>query len=291
MGLRKFLFFRVDDPESRRFKQLWSLDGLERIIGRPLAPEQALLCDFKGKSTLGEKYLDALLDLYQNPAEALKRVDPKSLDTEVVHYLSRVFSLCPGGLCDSVKHHESGQYYAKQFAHRKARVMVGYSERMYFVVDEFLNGVREDEPAVGDIEFSEATNYKAKGKFDVDVVPAPLADPKVANGVKMLAWVDVLTVSAACDETVREDAMNLIHFFNDAAFTRELLVPEFGQAPRYLLPARASLYADETLTNAAPLYTRFYSIMKNSVAITGPNLNQKLRDIGKNIDKEGFSVR
>lgn len=285
-----FLFFRVDDPESDRFRQLWSLDGLERILGRLMAQEPALLIDLKGKSTLGEKYLDALLDLYQDPVEALQHVKPSAPNAEILRSLARVFALCPNGLCDSNKHHEFGQYYARQFAHRKARVMIGYSEQMHFVVDEFLHGVREDEPAIGVIQFSESDGYAPKGVLDVNVVPAPLANPPLTNAIKMLAWVDVLTVSAASDGTTRQDAMNLIHFFNSVDFTRDLLVPEYGHAPRYLLPARVSLYTDPKITNAAPLYPHFFTIMKDAVSLTSPNLNEKLRDIGKQIDKAGFPV-
>lgn len=285
-----FLFFRRDDPERSRFEKLSSLDGLERILGRPFAQEQGLLVDLDGKSTLGEKYLDAVLDAYQTPDEALKHVSSASPDAGAIRSLNRLFALCPGGLCDSEKHHDSDQFYAKQFAHRKARALIGYSERMYYVVDENINGVREDEAAVGSISFvwnDTTKTYQPTGNYDVDVVSAPLAD----NGSKMLAWVDVLTLRNGLDQQKRQDALELIRFFNSEKFTAEILVPELGNAPRYLLPARNSLYTNPALLQAAPLYKKFHQIMEQSVSLTGRNLNNELRNIGKDLKKSGFTPR
>jgi thiamine pyridinylase len=285
-----FLFFRKDDPERSKFEKLFSLDGMERIIGRPASQEQGLLVDMQGKSTLGEKYLDAVLDIYRDPNEALKHISSASPDIEAVRSLTRLFSLCPGGLCDSEKHHNSDQFYAKQFAHRKSRVLIGYSERMYYVVDEFINGVREDEAAVGSISFplNDATKtYDPVGVYDVDAVSAPLAD----TGSKGLAWVDVLTIRVGLDPQKRKDALELITFFNSEKFTAELLIPAFGSAPRYLLPARNSLYNNRGILQAAPLYAKFHEVMKQSVALTAPKLNDKLRAIGKVLAGSGFSPR
>jgi thiamine pyridinylase len=285
-----FLFFRKDDPERSRFERLVSLDGLERIIGRPASQEQGLLVDMQGKSTLGEKYLDAVLDIYQTPHEALKHVSSAAPDIGAISSLNRLFALCPGGLCDSEKHHDSGQFYAKQFAHRKSRALIGYSERMYYVVDEFINGVREDEAAVGSISFiwnDTIKTYDPVGVYDVDAVSAPSAD----NGSKALAWVDVLTIRTGLDQQRTKDAQELISFFNSEKFTAELLIPAFGSAPRYLLPARNSLYTNRGLLQAAPLYTKFHEVMKQSVSLTAPRLNDELRTIGKELVKSGFSPR
>jgi len=273
-----FMFFRADDPERNRLRNVRSLDSLERIIGRPLDPGQSVLSDFKGKSTLGEKYLDALLDVYQDEEQLMDRLAADEPDTKALQGLSRLFALCPGGLCDSQKHHNTA-YYAKQFAHRKARVFIGYSERLFFVADEYLNGVREDEPAVGVV-----------GKSDIDIAPAPLAVTDTSkNGTISLAWVDVLSVSKSCKGEARRDAENLIKFFNDEEFTKCLLIPARGQAPRYLLPARSSLYGAPDLLAVAPLYTSFFEIMTNSISVTAPGLNEKLRSIGEFIDSKGFS--
>ncbi len=271
-----FIFFRKDDPEHERFSAIDSLDDLERIIGRPTGASGALMLDLRGSSTLGEKYLDALLDTYIDPIETLKRVDPDEIDATSLKSLNRLFALSPGGLCDSDKHHEFGQYYARQFGHRKARAMIGYSERMHFVVDHFLHGVREDEPAVGKIRWTwddESSSYVAVGADDVNVVAATMSD----KGSTMLSWVDVLCIRKGLARQTRKDAISFIEFFNDPALTAELLVPDHGHAPRYLLPAKLSVYDNERVLQAAPLYARFRSIMTNGVSLSGPDLNEKLR--------------
>ena len=68
--------------------------------------------------------------------------------------------------------------------------MIGYSERMHFVVDQYLHGVREDEPAVGRIRWTwsdEDRQYIAEGTGDVAVSEtygtavhwgSPVSDPR-----------------------------------------------------------------------------------------------------------------
>ncbi len=282
-----FIYFRKDDPEYDRFKAIDSLEDLERILGRPSGSSSALMLDLRGSSTLGEKYLDALLDTYVDPVETLKRVDPCKLDQSALASLNRLFSLSPGGLCDSDKHHEFGQYYARQFGHRKARAMIGYSERMHFVVDHYLHGVREDEPAVGRIKWTwndAIGRYVAHGFDDVDVVPATMSD----KGSTMLSWVDALCIRKGVTGQTKNDAVAFIQFFNAEKLTAEVLTPEYGHAPRYLLPARLAVYEDKSLLQAAPLYARFRQVMHKGISLRGRKLNDKLRKIGKAIETAGF---
>lgn len=284
-----FLFYRREDPERARFDAVRSLDGLERILGRPGTLDQGLLIDLRGSSTLGEKYLDAMVDAYQEPGPVVERLAGGSPDPMALTSLSRLFALCPGGLCDSEKHHEFGQYYAREFARHGARALVGYSERMHFVVDEYLHGVREGERSVGEISYvwnDDAGTYDVHGAYDVDAVAAPLAD----GGEQMLAWVDVLSVGRGVAGQRLTDALAFIEFFNDEALTVDLLVPEFGEAPRYLLPARRRIYEDPVLLQAAPLYARFYEIMLDAVTVSALGLNDNLRTLGRGIEEEGFPL-
>ena len=278
-----FLFFRKDDPENGGFVKATTLDALEGIIGRAADYRQGLLTDLKGSSSLGEKYLDAVVDRYQTPEKALQHAHPDTIEQTAVTSLARLFRMCPGGLCDSVKHHDYSGYYARQFAHRNARALIGYSERMYFVVDEFLNGVREDEPGIGRIAFDE---YGAVGTDDVDAIGAPLDD----SNSRMLAWVDVLTIRAGMDDRRKRDAEAFVAFVASEEFNTAALLPEWGTAPRYLLPARATLYTSPKLLRAAPLYSKFRQIMESAVTVTGPKLNENLREIGKKIDQQVFPL-
>jgi thiamine pyridinylase len=277
-----FLFFRKDDPERGRFEKLRSLADLERVLGRPLSEHQSLLVDLRGKSTLGEKFLDAMLDTYGTPEAVLKKLDAKTPDAEALKSLDRLFALCPGGLCDSDKHHEFSPFYAHQFAERKARAFVGYSERLFFVIDHYLNGIREDQPAVGKFGWDETGD--PAGTDDIGVVPATLGD----KASRTLTWVDILSLRAGMDDQKKKDALAFIDFFNSEAFMLASLLPEYGHAPRYLLPARSATFSNKKLTTAAPLYPRFYEIMKDGVTMTAPDLNGKLRSVGKVIEERGF---
>lgn len=279
-----FLFFRNDDPEKGRFEKIRSLNALERLIGRPASEQQTMLVDLRGKSTLGEKFLDAMIDLYGTPDEAIRRIDPANPDPDALKALDRLFGLCPGGLCDSDKHHEFSPFYARQFAERRARAFVGYSERLHFVIEHGLNGIREDQPSVGRLRWDENT-YEAIGSDDIGVVPATLSD----TGSTMLTWVDVLSLRSGMAEQTRKDAISFIEFFNSEEFMTTALVPQYGHAPRYLLPARISLYSNASLVKAAPLYPKFLEIMKSGVTATGLGLNEKLRAVGKAIEDRGFT--
>jgi thiamine pyridinylase len=284
-----FLFFRADDPEVEKFETLCTLDGLERLLGRPTADSDALLADLRGKSTLGEEYLDSVLDTFGDAQQALNHTDPNAPEMDAVKALSRLFLLTPGGLCDSDKHHKFGQFYARQFARRKTRAYMAYSEQLYYTVDETLHGIADGQPSVGGVhfDFDNTNGYTVRGDDDIKAIGAPLAD----SGSHMLAWVDVLVLRTGLEGQSREDALALIDYYNSEMFTLSVLLPQVGEAPRYLMPARASIFTNSVLLRAAPLYQTFLKVMSNATALTGPGLNDRLRAIGKKIENDGFSPR
>ncbi|MBF0407460.1 MAG: hypothetical protein HQM10_08900 [Candidatus Riflebacteria bacterium] len=267
------IFFRKDDPDHEKFEKLTSLNGLELIIGNSPSKGQGLLANMKGRSTIGGKYLDAMLDIYQTPDKTLKHVFCPTPDVLAINSLKRLSALRTGD-------DNSDKCNAKHFAHRKSRALLGYSEHMYYVVDEFINGISSDEAAVGSFSFvfndTKQINEPV-GAWDIDVVSAPMAD----NGSKPLARVDALTIRSGVDSAKRRDALELISFFNSEKFTAKLLIPEFGNAPRYLLPARNSLYTNPDLLRAAPLYSKFHEIMKHSITLSASKLCEKIRTISK----------
>ena len=268
-----FLFFGKSDPERKRFEACDTLLELEQIIGSPTSPSESLLVDLRGSSTLGEKYFDAVLDKHKTAAIALKFTTVKNIEPDAVKALNRLFRLTPGGLCDSDFHHDNGQFYAREFSRHNARALIGYSERMHYVVDEYLHGIREGKPSRG--------NNKAQ---NVGIVSAPLSD----SGSTMLSWVDSLVVREGLTDVQTQDAIKLIEFYTSFKTNKGLLIPEWGEAPRYLLPARRALYSDSDVLDGAPLYERFYQIVRKATAITGPALNQNLRLIGAKIENDGF---
>ncbi|HEY3899595.1 MAG TPA: extracellular solute-binding protein [Chthoniobacter sp.] len=277
-----FLLFRRDDPDAPKLKQAKTLKQVEEIFGHPADEKQALMTDLMGKSGLGEMYLHRLLDEYQTVDEALKHLQPT--DQPSVKAVRRLFDLCPGNFDHYIRFHTFGQFYAKEFSHRKTRAIISYSEGLHDVLDEYLHGAAVKEPAVGHIYDYDATQgvYVPASANDIDAIGAPLGD----SGEKMLGWVDALCVRKGLDAQATSDALEFIRFYTSEEFNRKLLVPAPGDAPRYLLPARESLYNDAAVTACAPLYPTFLEIMKAAVSVTAPNLNANLRAIGKSINKD-----
>jgi hypothetical protein len=55
--------------------------------------------------------------------------------------------------------------------------------------------------------------------------------------------------------------------------------------PAYLLPAKVSSYSNPSLLGVAHLYPKMKALAENAKVPTADNLNDKLRAIGKTIDK------
>jgi thiamine pyridinylase len=267
-----FLFFRRNDPDADRLRKLTKLSDLEEMLDHPAAEEKGLLADMCGKSTLGEIYLNSLIDDYGDVSGALAHLgDPTHLDTEAAKTPKRIVLLCPGGLNHNSKYHSNGQFYSRQFAHCKARAKISYSEDLYYVGDEFLHGVASNESGIGD-----------PGDNAIEAIGAPLAD----HPHKMLAWVDIVCVRAGVPDKTKRDAVEFITEYTGEAFNKTLLRPKDGDAPRYLLPARSALYTDSDVVKTAPLYPRLKEIIQGAETATAANLNKRLQDIGKALNKD-----
>jgi len=151
---------------------------------------------------------------------------------------------------------------------KHGRALAGYSERLYYVALEQNESCRKGE---------------CIGPKDLDVKPLPLSD----HGSHPFAWVDMLTVAADCTGTCMADASAFVSYVTSVAQVRRSLLPaRYGAPPRYLLPARAELYTDPEVLAAAPLYPKFLPALQNAIPVRGAQLNSRLRNIGKKLDKE-----
>src|SRR5262249_44150130 len=117
-----FLFSHPPDPLAGAA----TLDDLVNAIGTSHPPGRGLLIDMKGRSTLGELYLDALLDKYRTLAAAAPFVPVTARDRAVVDDLKRVRQLCDADLCRDSDYHDSVGFYARLFARRQGRALAGY---------------------------------------------------------------------------------------------------------------------------------------------------------------------
>jgi hypothetical protein len=55
--------------------------------------------------------------------------------------------------------------------------------------------------------------------------------------------------------------------------------------PRYLLPAKLSLYSDKNITDGTPLYKDFLSLIQQATPVTDTLFNSRLRIMGAKVDK------
>jgi thiamine pyridinylase len=258
-----FLFFVASDKEM---KNLTKLDELKAAIGPHPSNGRGLAVDLKGKSTLGEFYLNAAVDRY-NDWDVVKKhiaVFDSTLETDLV----AIRDLCEGTSCrDSSKHGTT--FFAQEFGAKKARALVGYSES--------LNGtlaLAADKSKCPDLK-------SCLQDKDIDVEELPI-DPQ---GSKTMSWVDSFTIDINCKDQCATDAVNFIHFMNEDDTYMAILLGGDG-IPAYLLPAKGSLYKRQDLLQAAHLYPKLRTIVENSVVPSDLGLNDELRNTGRVIDAD-----
>ncbi len=261
-----FLFFAKGDP----LKDAKTLLDVERVIGAAHQRGKGLLIDVKGKSTIGEWYLDALIDQYGSLDKALPFLSADNIHQGAEDALRRTVALCDKGYCRDADYHEALGFYARRFARKDGRALAGYSERLFYVLDERLNSCRKDDP----------DEQECLAGADIDFIELPLAE----TGSQPFAWVDIMTIAKACQGQCLSDATDFIGFVTSQAEVKSALLPAWHAAPRYLLPAHVALYHDPDLLREAPLYQRMLFSLQRALPVTGRRLNTNLRQIGKTLD-------
>ena len=243
-----------------------TLDDVVQAIGANHPAGRGLLIDLYGRSTLGELYLDALLDKYKTLSNADPFVPVANRDQAVVEDMKTVRTLCDADLCRDSEYHDMVGFYARLFAHGEGRGLVGYSERLYYVGTEVLSACRKGQ---------------CQGLDTIAMVPLPLS----SRGSQPFAWVDSLTIARACAKQCLLDAEAFVRYVTSVDAVRAQLTPGWGEAPRYLMPALEKLYSDPDLLKNAPLYPRLYPAVQNAVAVREAGLNRALREMGAHLDK------
>jgi len=257
-----FLFFRKDDTDLANVK---SLTGLEKTLGLPVhSKTKGLMVDLKGKSTLGEFYLETAFDHYATWAEVSARLSAP--DPVLEGNLKRLVPLCDTGYCRNQEYHESKPgIYGRQFARGNGRALIGYSETLHQTLSETSDACSSDDKCLTDA--------------DIDVAEFPSDDA----GEHQISWVDSYVLDVSCNKQCSADAVAFVSYMNSDAVYKQILLHE-GTAPAYLLPAKASLYQDTDLLKAAHLYPKLKAIIENATAPGGAGLNDSLRNIGKTLD-------
>lgn len=250
-----------------------SLKALEQFVGHHPKTGAGLLADIMGSSTLGELYLDEVVDRTGTLSAGLAALPPFPLPGAWtapgadVGSITRLLDLCDADDCRRNDYHngQAASSYEADFAHKRGVALVGYSEATY----EILHALKgADCASAGSCIASD----------DIVVAPLPLAD----RGVHPFVWVDTLAINKeSCTGTCLDDAAAFIAMMNDDAHLRGDLLTALD-APRYLLPAKVTL--DDELRAKAPLYDRFRSLTRDAPPALAPRLGETLRAIGDKID-------
>jgi thiamine pyridinylase len=265
-----FLLFKKGDHELAAVRTLGDLERVIRKGLKPednLLPEQALLIDLCGKSTLGEMYLDAEMDHHKTLAALLPHLTVGTMDNQALEAMKRALSLTAMGYGRDEDYHDRAGFYARQMFRGRGRALVGYSEQLHYGITETLQSSRHDEAKLKDSE--------------LQVAEWPLSD----EGSQPIGWVDMFVINAKCSVQRVEDAQRFIRFMVARETYRKALTPGWGSAPRYLLPADATLYSDEEIVKTAPLYPQFLPIISRATPVSLENLNTQLRAIGGKLNE------
>lgn len=263
---RDFLFYSAANKPKSDIRTLADLEAFVR-------PDGLLLVDLKGKSTLGELYLISAFDRYSDWSLVAPKID--KFDPSIGIDESRVLKLCNAASCRDQIFHELTGIHGAEFARKRGKALIGYSELLHDVLTETQNGCPD-------------TCLSDK---DIDVSDLPLDDA----GSTPVSWVDSFTMSTTCKGQCVVDAVRFISMMNSDEMYLTLLLPvplSFVQVPQpadtvpsYLLPAKASLYSNPALLGVAHLYPKMKTLVENARVPTSDKLNDKLRAIGKTIDK------
>jgi thiamine pyridinylase len=252
-----FLFFRSGDIDP---KEMASLTGLEKTVGKPHQVNTGLLVDLKGRLTLGELYLTTAFEHYGDWYKVKAHLSP----VEPVLESARLVGLCDPGFGRSKPHHNDTGFYARQFAHKKGRIMIGYSESLFYLLSEAK------------------TNCPATECLSADMLEAAI--PPLDDAALMISYVDLLTIDRKCQGQKLQDALEFIEFLNRRDIVLKALLPTEARPPRYLLTAMASLYDDPALTNSLTLYPKLRRIIEGSFPPRVEHLSDTLGQDGALID-------
>jgi len=259
-----FLFYTKDSGPAGDLK---TLKDVEDFVGSD--PKFRLLVDLRGRLTLGEFYLASAYAKYKDWSAVKDHINPA--DPSVEADLVRVLKMCPTGSCRDQVFHEITGIYGQEFALKRSKALIGYSELLHSVLKE----------GITDGTLSDA---------DLKVASLPLDDA----GAVPISWVDSFAVGTDCMGDCYQRAAKFIKFMQRDDIYLKLLLPDRPSflhspngpfpIPAYLLPAKASLYSDSTLLSNAHLYPDLKKIIEGASVPTEVGLNQDLRTVSSSVD-------
>lgn len=264
-----FLFYRADDAAMGG---AIGTEQVARVVGASPMRDRGLLLDLKGKLTLGELYLDSLLDRVGTvsgltPGLTVDNLPANPMYQSTLAGFRQLMSAVPSGYGRSDPYHDVTGFYGRQFARRHGRALVGYAESLHYVLDESMNSCAAEDQCLRGADLA-VTEWAS-----------------AATSSRTAVWTDMFVIDRAVTDPAKlSDARAFIQFMVGDDAYRAALVPGYGEAPRYLLPARASWYVNPEVTRSAPLYGRLRELIEAGETVTARNLNATLRTIGAQLD-------
>ncbi len=254
-----FLIYKKGDKEIESSKT-WK--DLNEVLKKR---NESVFVDFKGKSTLGEWYLTALSG-QQGLEQAQKHVlESEELDEQAVSSLASMLKSCPAGFCRNDDLHDRAGYYSRAFIAGKSSGYVGYSESIHYGIQYAIDNCTKTSSclSIDDIAVRRLPGFSERS---------------VNEGI---GWVDALATDSSLDAKKKNLAAKFIEFMVSEEAYKVILEPEWGEAPRYLIPAQTGI----NIKNA-PLYGSFYEAHSGRATGTLVGLNNKLRAMGKKLNCE-----
>jgi thiamine pyridinylase len=221
------------------------IDFLTRDLKRGVLP---LIGNFHGSWTLPSFYVDAWGDTHTNDPREVAGSLNLPLDQATMETFKKVVNLCgpEGGLC-LTGNHDDNTWAESAFARKSANGFVGYSERLFFI----LQAQRQIQD-------------------DGGTLPSVISAPMGVNSNPVM-FVDSLVLNPSCSGQCAQDAeyfsayMSSLDVRNMIAFS--LNWDEEPEAPtRYLLQALESFYED-TLASENPVYQQLAEFVFQSEAL------------------------
>jgi thiamine pyridinylase len=255
-----FLFGTGGDTEIGSAK---TFTTFATLFKSPVNITNGVLIDEKGKTNLGELYLDGLYDDCKD-IKMVKHVLGRAFDStlSVVKNMQQIPSLTYKDWGRSSFLHNIPGMYGTLFAKNRGRALVGYSELLHYVFRQRLECIDED--ACIDAE-------------KLNVFQFSLSN----NGQAPIGWVDALFINSKLKGEKLSAASQFINFLVSKSSYEKALKPALGHAPRFLLPAYKDIYSASYMH---PLYQQFYPIAEKLETISMPGLNSQLKVVGKKLD-------
>lgn len=251
---------------SKTFSQV--LEALNPGSGKPL------LAAMWGKTSLGEIYADALIDIYgqekakQHLIDLFRGGDPVKLDPAAKDAVLKLASELDATNRKNLSHFNNHSYFLPRvFASSATSVLYGYSERLYYAERE--------------LQLIPGAQLPSLKPEDIVVRQFPFGEK--SNGTP--TWVDGFVVPKGKLKQNEAAIAAFIKFIQSDDAYLAFGEPTPSLAPAYLLPATATAYSNASQLKNQPLLPKFRDALDDSFVVSDHEVWQGMRQAGGELRK------